>query len=144
MVSYTHKDWSLHPQLAADTVAVGDLALTRVLLNDDANYPWLILVPRLPALVEIIDLDDGSQAQLLREVSDSARALRRITKCDKLNVAALGNQVPQLHVHVIARFHSDAAWPNPVWGKAARKPYPADAREQLIEAARRDLKIAPI
>ncbi|MGB7259247.1 MAG: HIT family protein [Pseudolabrys sp.] len=141
MVSYTHKDWSLHPQLAADTVPVGDLALTRVLLNDDANYPWLILVPRLPALVEIIDLDDGGQAQLLREVSDAAHALKRITKCDKLNVAALGNQVPQLHVHVIARFHSDAAWPNPVWGKAARKSYDASPREKLVGTLREALRI---
>ena len=141
MVSYTHKDWSLHPQLAADTVAVGDLALTRVLLNDDANYPWLILVPRLPALVEIIDLDDGGQGQLLREVSDSAHALKRITKCDKLNVAALGNQVPQLHVHVIARFRSDAAWPNPVWGKAARKSYEPEAREKLVGTLRQTLGV---
>jgi len=136
--------WSPHPQLAADTVPVGDLPLTRVLLNDDANYPWLILVPRTPGLVEIIDLNDDGQAQLLREVSDSARTLRKITKCDKLNIAALGNQVSQLHVHVIARFHNDAAWPNPVWGKAARKPYQADARESLIGAVRRDLRIAAI
>ncbi|HVV62930.1 MAG TPA: HIT family protein [Pseudolabrys sp.] len=142
MISYTHKDWSLHPQLDADTVAVGDLALTRVLLNDDANYPWLILVPRLPALVEIIDLDDNAQAQLLREVSDAARALQRITKCDKLNVAALGNQVPQLHVHVIARFRSDAAWPNPVWGKAARKSYETGAREKLIGTLRQVLQLS--
>jgi len=136
--------WSLHPQLVADTVPVGDLPLTRVLLNDDANYPWLILVARTPGLVEIIDLNDDGQAQLLREVSDSARSLRKITKCDKLNIAALGNQVSQLHVHVIARFNNDAAWPNPVWGKAARKPYPADARESLIAAIQRDLRIAPI
>src|SRR5690348_11327111 len=137
----TALDWSLHPQLAADTVPVGDLPLTRVLLNDDANYPWLILVPRKPGLVDLIDLLDDDQVRLLREVSGAARALKEITHCDKLNVAALGNQVPQLHVHVIARFRSDAAWPNPVWGKAPRKAYTTEAREALVQAVRRALNI---
>ena len=134
--------YELHPQLAADTHPLAALELCELRLMDDSNYPWLILVPRLPALVEIIDLDDNAQAQLLREVSDAARALQRITKCDKLNVAALGNQVPQLHVHVIARFRSDAAWPNPVWGKAARKSYETDAREKLIGTLRQVLQLS--
>ena len=110
------KAWSLHPQLAQDTVPVGDLRLARVLLTSDANYPWLILVPRLPGLVELIDLEENAQVQLLGEIAATARALKSITQCDKLNIAALGNQVPQLHVHIIARRHSDAAWPKPVWG----------------------------
>jgi diadenosine tetraphosphate (Ap4A) HIT family hydrolase len=108
--------WSLHPQLAQDSVPVGDLPLARVLLANDANYPWLILVPRLPGLVELIDLEENAQAQLLGEISAAARALKKITACDKLNIATLGNQVAQLHVHVIARRRGDPAWPKPVWG----------------------------
>ncbi|MGB8186794.1 MAG: HIT family protein, partial [Pseudolabrys sp.] len=110
------KDWSLHPQLVLDTVPVGELPLTRVLLASDANYPWLILVPRLPGLVEFIDLEENAQVQLVGEIAAAARALKTLTPCDKLNIAALGNQVPQLHVHVIARRRTDAAWPKPVWG----------------------------
>jgi diadenosine tetraphosphate (Ap4A) HIT family hydrolase len=115
--------WSLHPQLAQDTVPVGDLPLARVLLANDANYPWLILVPRLPGLVELIDLEENAQVQLLGEISAAARALKKITGCDKLNIAALGNQVAQLHVHVIARRRGDPAWPKPVWGVTSALPY---------------------
>ncbi len=111
--------WSLHPQLAQDTVPVGDLALARVLLANDANYPWLILVPRKPGLVELIDLEENEQVQLLGEIANAARVLKTITNCDKLNIAALGNQVPQLHVHVIARRHNDVAWPKPGVGRHA-------------------------
>ncbi len=114
--------WSLHPQLVADTVPVGDLPLARVLLATDANYPWLILVPRRPGLTELIDLDENEQAQLLGEVVNAARVLKHITACDKLNIAALGNQVPQLHVHVVARRRTNAAWPKPVWGAAPPAP----------------------
>ena len=121
-------DWTLHAQLAADTVNLGDLPLSRVLMMDDANYPWLILVPRKADLTEVIELDEAEQAQLMREVTHVARALRELTACDKLNIAALGNVVPQLHVHVIARFRSDAAWPKPVWGAAPPRPYD---REEL-------------
>jgi diadenosine tetraphosphate (Ap4A) HIT family hydrolase len=136
--------FSLDPQLAADTVAVGDLALARVLLNDDANFPWLILVPRRAGLVELTDLDDAARDTLMSEVTRTARALKDITRCHKLNIAALGNVVAQLHVHVIARQMSDAAWPNPVWGKAKRFPYEKAARETLIGALRRALQIAPV
>src|SRR6185312_8007078 len=116
MDSAATKGWSLHPQLAQDTVPLGDLPLARVLLAKDANYPWLILVPRLPALIELIDLEENAQVQLLGEIAVTARVLKSITACDKLNIAALGNQVSQLHVHVLARRRSDAAWPKPVWG----------------------------
>jgi diadenosine tetraphosphate (Ap4A) HIT family hydrolase len=137
-------DWSLHPQLALDTVPVGDLALSRVLLANDANFPWLILVPRRGGLVELIDLDDAAQVQLLGEVSTSARVLKSITECEKLNFAALGNQVSQLHVHVIGRRHSDAAWPKPVWGAAPPAAYNPTVRDNLIGALRRGLQIEPI
>lgn len=134
--------WSLHPQLAADTVAVGDLALSRVLLANDVNYPWLILVPRKPGMVDLIDLATNEQAQLLSEVDASARALKALTHCDKLNIAALGNQVPQLHVHVIARFRCDAAWPKPVWGVTPPRVYAPAARDALVTSLRQRLAIA--
>src|SRR5215831_6665497 len=138
------KDWSLHPQLAEDTVPVGDMPLTRLLLAKDANYPWLILVPRLPGLVELIDLEDNAQVQLLGEVAAAARALKALTECDKLNVAALGNQVPQLHVHVIARRRTDAAWPKPVWGVAAPLPYDQEKRTGLLSSLRQSLALVPL
>ena len=109
-------EWLLHPQLDRDTTSLGDLPLSRVLMNNDANYPWLIVVPRRADITEVIDLSEAEQAQLMTEVTRVARALRDVTACHKLNIAALGNAVPQLHVHVIARFRTDAAWPNPVWG----------------------------
>ncbi|HXX25930.1 MAG TPA: HIT family protein [Pseudolabrys sp.] len=135
--------FTLHPQLAKDTVPVGDLPLSRILLANDANFPWLILVPRRTGLTELIDLEENEQMQLLGEIANSARALKAITSCDKLNIAALGNQVSQLHVHVIARKHSDAAWPKPVWGAAASSAYAPDARERLIAAIRNGLQISP-
>jgi len=94
--------WSLHPQLAHDTVPVGDLALARVLAMSDANYPWVILVPRRAGAVEIIDLDEADRGRLMAEIAEVSAALKRLTGCDKLNVAAIGNMVPQLHVHIVA------------------------------------------
>lgn len=135
--------WSLHPQLAQDTVPVGDLALSRVLLANDANYPWLILVPRRPGRVELIDLEENEQVQLMAEIAQAARVLKAITECEKLNIAALGNQVPQLHVHVIARRHADAAWPKPVWGAGPPLAYAPMVRDGLIGALRRRLQIEP-
>jgi len=140
MDSAVTKGWSLHPQLAQDTVPVGDLPLARVLLAKDANYPWLILVPRLPELVELIDLEENAEVQLLGEIAAAARALKNITRCDKLNIAALGNQVPQLHVHVIARRHSDAAWPKLVWGVKPPLVYSDDQRASLLQSLRGSLK----
>jgi diadenosine tetraphosphate (Ap4A) HIT family hydrolase len=131
--------WSLHPRLAQDTVPVGDLTLSRVLAMNDANYPWLILVPRRADVSELIDLSDANQAQLMEEIARAARALRDITACDKLNVAAIGNMVAQLHVHVIARRRDDAAWPKPVWGAAPAKPYAAADLERFLGAIRNRL-----
>jgi diadenosine tetraphosphate (Ap4A) HIT family hydrolase len=115
--------WSLHPQLQRDTVEIGDLPLCRVLASLDANYPWLILVPRLPGLVDVTDLDAAAQMQITTEIDLTARALKAATSCSKLNVAALGNMVPQLHVHIIARTATDAAWPRPVWGAVPAREY---------------------
>src|SRR5262252_2727683 len=113
MTEQTAASWTLDPRLAQETIALGDLPLSRVLLARDANYPWLILVPRRPNLVELIDLDEAGQMTLMTEVARAARALKEITACDKLNVAALGNTVRQLHVHVIARRTGDPAGPAP-------------------------------
>lgn len=131
--------WSLHPQLENDTINIGDLPLSRVLVMNDANYPWLLLVPRRAGAVEITDLDEVAQAQLMAEITRVARALRDITKPDKLNIAALGNVVPQLHVHIIARRRSDAAWPRPVWGVAPALAHDPQEVEALIGALRRKI-----
>ena len=116
--------WSLHPQLAADTVPVGDLALARVLLANDANYPWLILVPRIAGAREIIDLTEADQQRLMQEIAKASAALKKLRRPHKINVATLGNMVPQLHVHVLGRDQQDAAWPKPVWGVAPADPFP--------------------
>jgi diadenosine tetraphosphate (Ap4A) HIT family hydrolase len=134
-------EWSLDPKLAADTVPIGDLALSRVLLANDANYPWLILVPRMPGVTEITDLDPNEQVQLLGEIDNAARVLKSVTEYEKLNVAALGNVVAQLHVHVIGRRHSDAAWPKPIWGAVPPVAYDATVRDGLIGALRRGLQM---
>ena len=131
--------WSLHSQLKKDTIDIGDLPLCRVLVIKDANYPWLMLVPRRPEKVEIIDLDEVEQAQLIAEVSRAAKALKEITRCDKLNIAALGNLVPQLHVHVIARRSSDVAWPRPVWGVVQPLAHDAEEVQNFISALRRKI-----
>ncbi|HOC11028.1 MULTISPECIES: HIT domain-containing protein [Thermomonas] len=125
--------WHLHPQLADDSTPVIELALCEVRLMDDANHPWLILIPKVADAVEIIDLSPAQRTQLTAEIDTAARALKALFKPDKLNVAALGNLVPQLHVHVIARYHTDIAWPRPVWGAANACPY---APEQLVDRVR--------
>jgi diadenosine tetraphosphate (Ap4A) HIT family hydrolase len=134
--------WSLHPQLAQDTEAIGDLALSRLLVSNDANYPWLLLVPRRLGVSEIIDLDAADQRQLMAEIAMVSGALKAVTACDKLNVAAIGNMVPQLHVHVVARWRDDPAWPKPVWGAVpARAREPAE-RERLVAAMRAKVGLA--
>jgi diadenosine tetraphosphate (Ap4A) HIT family hydrolase len=114
----------LDPRLDSDTMVLGCFALSRVLLMNDARYPWLILVPEKPDLAEIIDLSEPDQVQLMREIAAASQALKALFNPDKLNVGALGNRVRQLHVHVLARFVSDAAWPGPVWGVGQTQPYP--------------------
>lgn len=125
--------WHLHPQLADDTHPIAQWQLSDLRLMDDANHPWLILVPRVEGASELIDLTETQQAELTREIAIASRALQTAFKPHKLNVAALGNIVPQLHVHVIARFQDDIAWPRPVWGMASAKPYTPEALLQRIE-----------
>lgn len=121
--------FALHPQLQRDTLSLGDFPLCRLLLMNDAHYPWFILVPRRAGLRELHELDAAGQAQFWQESSELARTLLRIFGGDKLNLAALGNVVPQLHVHHIVRYTNDPAWPAPVWGRHPPQPYrPAAAR----------------
>jgi diadenosine tetraphosphate (Ap4A) HIT family hydrolase len=126
----------LHERLAADTVRLLSLPLCELLLMNDARYPWCILVPRVAGATEIIDLSVADQTQLQRESVALQQALRDLYRPDKLNVAMLGNVVPQLHVHHLARFRSDATWPAPVWGRGSALPYPAALREERAAALR--------
>lgn len=127
------RPFELHERLNADTLLVTDWPVARVLLMKDANYPWLILVPRRVGLRDLHDVAAGDEVAFLGEINLAARTLQKITSADKMNIGALGNMVPQLHVHVIARFEIDAAWPDPVWGKHPALPYKDGAAEDLIE-----------
>lgn len=117
--------FDLHPQLAADTVEVDRWDCCRVLLMNDATYPWLILVPQRPELRELHDLSADDLALTTAEIVRASQAMERLFQPTKLNVAALGNLVPQLHIHIIARFEDDPAWPKPAWGVAPAVPYEA-------------------
>ena len=126
--------FEVHPQLVADTTRVTDLPVCRVLLCSDARYPWLILVPRIADLCDLHDLDAGQLVTVMAEVAEASRQLQVLTGATKMNVASLGNQVPQLHLHVIARHEADDAWPGPIWGKhppLAR----SDAEREALTAA---------
>ncbi len=125
------QDFTLDPRIAADSLEVCDLELSAIRLMRDANYPWLLLLPRRDGLAEIVDLTPEERTLLMAEIGLASAALREVVRCDKLNVAALGNVVRQLHVHVIARTVGDAAWPKPVWGAAEAKTYPAGEAEAL-------------
>jgi len=131
----------LDDRLARDTRVIGDLPLCRVLLMNDARWPWLILAPRREGAVELIDLEGADQTQLIGEVGRAARFLKGHAKADKINIGALGNIVRQLHVHVVARVVGDPAWPGPVWGHGVATHYDPAAARALIEAAREGLPI---
>ena len=123
--------FALHPQLAKDCHDLGRLALCRLLLMNDANYPWFILVPEREGVREIHELGDADRSRLWEESVLLARALVKGFAPHKLNIAALGNQVPQLHVHHIVRYTHDAAWPQPVWGRQPARPYYGAEAEKL-------------
>ena len=132
-------NFTLDQQLEAETLPVGDLALSRVLLMNDRRYPWFILVPRRPGLVEITDPTEDDAQTLMQEIRLMATALQNMMKPDKINIAALGNVTRQLHVHIIARFHSDPAWPRPIWGIGETQAYPEHAAFVLIDRMRDQL-----
>ena len=128
--------FELDPRLAADTFLVGETPLSQVLLMNDARYLWLILVPRRSDVTEPFELNEADQVQLGRESMRLGEAMKAHFAADKLNIAALGNQVAQLHVHHIARFHTDDAWPGPVWGVGSAVPYSEAARGALMNELR--------
>jgi diadenosine tetraphosphate (Ap4A) HIT family hydrolase len=122
----------LHPRLLADTAFIADWSLSRVVVMNDARFPWLILVPRREGVTEISELESADRQLLIGEISRASQCLKRLTHAAKINVGALGNLVPQLHVHIVARSPGDAAWPGPVWGHGAPQPYEAGALEMFI------------
>jgi diadenosine tetraphosphate (Ap4A) HIT family hydrolase len=133
--------FTLDERLARDALLIGDLPLCRVLLMNDARWPWLILVPRREGLVELIDLDPPDQTRLIDEAGRAARFLKSQARADKINVGALGNIVRQLHLHVVARVIGDPAWPGPVWGYGVATPYGDDAAQALIAATKTSLDL---
>ena len=124
----------LDPRLDADTLPVMELGLCSLRLMNDRRWPWLILVPRIAGACELHDLPDADRDQITRETIMAGRVLSQVTGCEKINTAAIGNIVRQLHVHVIARSDGDANWPGPVWGFGTREPYGHDAATVLIAA----------
>ena len=127
--------FQLDSRLEADTIPVGDLALSSVLLLNDARFPWFVLVPRIEGASELTDVSDEQSAQLMQEIRIATRVMLELSGPDKVNVGALGNMVAQLHIHVIGRFRSDPAWPGPAWGYGTKAPYPDHAASALIERA---------
>ena len=126
----------LDPRLERDSIFIADGPLSQWRLMDDARFPWLVLVPRVAAAAELLDLDGGQQRLLLAEVNLAARLLRDAGRCDKLNFGALGNIVRQFHVHVVARNEGDDAWPGAVWGNGKAEPYAPGERERLLAILR--------
>ena len=130
---------TLHPQLANDCLLLGKFTLSHLLLMRDANYPWCILVPDREGIAEIYQLSEADQQQLLRESSQLSLAMEAAFSPDKLNIAALGNVVPQLHIHHIARYRTDASWPAPVWGRVAVKPYSEGELVSVVQSLKSEL-----
>ena len=128
--------FELHPRLVADSLPLGDFPLCRLLLMNDAQYPWFVLVPRREAVREIHQLEEHDQQQLLRESSGLSRALMEAFKGEKLNIAALGNIVPQLHLHHVVRYSTDPAWPAPVWGRLPARAYSEPERAARLNLLR--------
>lgn len=134
--------FDLHPVLAADTTEITRLDLCRVLLMKDAHYPWLILVPARSGLTGLHELNPEDRPQVMEEINQAATAMQQIYAPFRMNVAALGNIVEQLHIHVIARFENDPAWPKPVWGVHPRKDYSPEQLQETVETLRSVLENA--
>ena len=132
-------DFELHPQLQADTIEVGDLELCRLLLMNDSRYPWLILVPKRDNIKEVYELDAEDQAELAYEITRVGKLMMELLDGHKLNAAALGNVVPQFHVHVIVRQEDDPAWPAPVWGHSPAVPHTPEQIENRLGILRKAL-----
>lgn len=136
--------FTLHPQLAEDTLVVGDLHICRVLLNKQfSQFPWVILVPKRTAVRDLSDLAEQDYWPVMDEVRMVELTLKSLTGADKMNIGALGNVVPQLHIHVIARFKTDDAWPKPVWGNTPAAPYPS-SQPEILQKLREALDLSPL
>ena len=133
--------FSLHTKLAADTSLIGRLSGCQLLLMNDARYPWLILVPEQDGLRELHELNDQTFHAVTHAIKSLSASLQALTEAPKMNIAALGNLVPQLHIHIIARRHDDAAWPGPVWGVGTSEPYSEDERLVLLATLREELSL---
>lgn len=132
---------AIHPQLSNDCLVLGQLELCQLLLMLDANYPWFILVPDRENITEIHQLDEADQQQLMRESVLLSRVLEKAFSPDKLNIAALGNVVPQCHIHHIVRYRTDVAWPSPVWGRVPVKEYSDHALAKVVDTMKQALSL---
>lgn len=132
--------FSLHPQLEKDCFFIEDWPVCRLVLMDDSRFPWFILVPRIHGARELVDLPETEQIRVLNEINWLSKSIQKALKPYKLNIAALGNMVPQLHIHVIARFEEDEAWSKPVWSaEGSAVPYAKDKKAELIEKIKQAL-----
>lgn len=123
--------FQLHADLQRDGIFIADLPLSRLLLCNDSNYPWFIMVPRVEGVKDLYQLDWQQQQQFMNESSAISEILMQCFQGEKMNVAALGNVTPQLHIHHIVRFSSDPSWPKPIWGQLPLKPYSEQSLSQL-------------
>jgi diadenosine tetraphosphate (Ap4A) HIT family hydrolase len=131
--------FELHPALAKDTNVVGSFALSLVLLHKDSRYPWVILVPQRPDITEIHHLDLDARQMLMAESCRVAEVMADLFAPKKMNIAALGNLVPQLHVHHVARYETDDAWPHPIWGRGEAKEYEGELLSERLDRLRHAL-----
>lgn len=131
--------FELHPKLAADTVTIGQFRLSMVLLHRDATYPWVVLVPKRENMREIFHLSGEDQLQLTRESSHLSDVMTSVFAPTKMNIAAIGNLIPQLHIHHVARYSDDAAWPRSIWGVTEPKAYEEDVLEKMLSKLRASL-----
>ena len=139
--------FTLHPQLAADTIPVGDFPVARLLMINDAAYPWFILVPRRDGIKDAFELSERDHLAVTRESRALCAALMKVFNGEKMNVAALGNMVPQLHIHHVVRFKTDPAWPGPIWGVQDLTPYgpdEANARSKHVREALKNHGLRPL
>ena len=125
-------EFTLHEKLANKAQVIA-LPLSLVLLQDEVHFPWLILVPQRAGVSKMMDLSESDQQQLMRELDMAQRVLQERFCPNHINVAAIGNKIPQLHIHVIARFETDPAWPKTAWDYPTRTPYPPDAKASLLD-----------
>ena len=125
-------EFELDPRLATASSFVADWSLSRVILMNDARFPWLVLVPRRPGASEIFDLSEEDRLTLSREYCRAGERLKTLTGCKKINICAIGNNVPQLHIHVIARSEGDPVWPSPVWSRGYAVPYEPAALAEFL------------